>query len=71
MKTEITIRFKDAATRARFTETILTEAERQALGGVVAGFYFTTERDAFAFMAAIAAEGFCISDFDNIEFKAT
>jgi len=70
MKTEITIRFNDAATRARFTDTILTESERQALNGLNGGFYFTTERDAFAFMAEIAAEGFDISDFDNIEFKA-
>ena len=70
MKTEITIRFNDAATRARFTDTILTENERQALRGIVSGFYFITERDAFTFMAEIAAEGFCISDFGNIEFKA-
>ena len=70
MKTEITIRFNDAATRARFTDTILTETERQALNGICGGVYFTTDRDAFTFMAAIATEGFCISDFDGIEFKA-
>ena len=70
MKTEIAIRFNDAATRNRFTDTILTEAERQALGGLIGGFNFTTERDAFTFMAEIAAEGFDISDFENIEFKA-
>lgn len=70
MQTEITIRFHDAATRACFTTDILTEAERQALNGVVGGFYFATERSAFSFMASIAAADYHISDFESIEFKA-
>jgi hypothetical protein len=69
MKTEITIRFNDAATANRFTDTILIEAERQTISWLCGGFYFTTERDAFAFMADIASEGFCLNDFDSIEFK--
>jgi len=69
MKTEITIRFKNDATRLRFTDTILTTAETESLNGLMGGFYFTTDRDAFTFMASIAAEGFDISDFQNIEFQ--
>jgi len=70
MKTEITIRFNDAETRIRFAESMLTVSEFQALNGVIGGFYFTTERDPFSFMAFIAEQGFDISDFENIEFKA-